>query len=142
MRQDHHQEKTTADGSRRDFLKTNLGRVLLAAGVLSAAPDVAYGYPVHTNAGTHNNSTNHVNLKIPNVPFAHENGITHVNHTGHTNATTFVHENFATHSNTQTHANVTTHANSTDNDGCHSNLAVHANQLQSHTNTANHTNTA
>ncbi len=115
--------------SRREFLRTNLGRALIVAGVLSASKQVTLGYLEHANG------LRHTNVTVPVGPINK-----HANVTNHVNGSSPVHENTATHTNGLDHANTSTHVNGTYGCPNHSNALVHANVVQGHTNKADHTN--
>lgn len=129
----------TGGESRREFLKTNLGRTVAAAAILAFARDDFAGH--HRNiGGAHGNSAEHTNKK---GLFGGKHTNTEANHTN----VTAMHDNYLCHSNyAQTHQNAGRHANTMTHvnelpSGCgHANLATHANQVQGHDNYANHSN--
>jgi len=126
--------------SRRKFIKTNLGRALIAAGAVSFLSEKAEAYPEHDNYKSHENELRHRNSNWPVV--GHKNELYHENSGSHHNTTQWIHENFAKHKNEGDHANTYTHKNSDTGGACptHTNNHKHTNKIQSHTNDNVHTN--
>ena len=124
--------------SRRGFLKTNLGRALAAATVLTVTRDDFAGH--HRNITGHANAAQHTNRWLPlvghtNSEANHTNtGAQHDNYPCHVNSVVG-HTNAGQHANTMTHVNEIL-------PGCpnHSNLPAHANKVQGHNNFPEHKN--
>jgi len=131
--------RNETDGeSRRGFLKTNLGRALAAAGVLTLTRDGFAGH--HRNITGHANAAQHTNNWFPIV--GHTNSAANHTNTGAQHDNYLQHANcIVGHTNAGQHANTMIHVNEI-LPGCpnHSNMPTHANKVQGHNNFPEHKN--
>ena len=147
-------DETTRD-SRREFMRTKLGGVLVAAATMgmggralaadchcnvphsdgvSHADSGGTGDPPHTNPG-HGDTTVHTNDDNQDYPTSH------TNHTDHTNSHDNTHDN-KSHNNHHTnhHTNCTNRGRHSDSHtDSHTDTVAHNNHTNQHTNQGNHT---